>query len=255
MHFIIKPMNQMGEWNVQITREERLKRTALLLDESQMEKLKNAHVMLLGLGGVGSYAAEALARGGVGKMTIVDSDDVAVSNLNRQLPALASNVGRLKTEVVAQRLRDAAPDMQLQTVNAFYLPDDPVAIPDDCTVVVDAIDTTSAKLHLAQVCQERGVALVSCMGMGNRLDPTQIRIGDIFETTGCPLCRVMRHELRKRGIPALRCVYSTEPAITPHHGPDAEIKGTRPAPGSVSFVPSVAGLYLAYEAMRMIADF
>ena len=238
---------------MEISREIRLNRTALLLNEEQMERLKNAHVMLLGLGGVGSYAAEALARGGVGKMTIVDNDEVAVSNLNRQLPALSSTVGMLKTDVVAQRLRDLAPDMELTAVNAFYLPETPVAIPADCTLVVDAIDTTSAKLHLAQVCQERGIPLISCMGMGNRLDPTQIRIGDIYETSGCPLCRVMRHELRKRGISALRCVYSEEPALTPRHGPDAEQKGSRPAPGSVSFVPSVAGLYLAYEAIRQIA--
>lgn len=239
---------------MEITREQRLNRTALLLSEEQMEKLKNAHVMLLGLGGVGSYAAEALARGGVGKMTIVDNDDVAVSNLNRQLPALASTIGRLKTDVVAERIRDLAPDLELTAVTAFYLPEAPVAIPADCTVVIDAIDTTSAKLHLAQLCQERGIPLISCMGMGNRLDPTQIRIGDIYETTGCPLCRVMRHELRKRGIPSLRCVYSTEPAVTPRHTPDSENKGSRPAPGSVSFVPSVAGLYLAYEAIRIVTD-
>ena len=228
---------------MEITREQRLNRTALLLNEEQMERLKNAHVMLLGLGGVGSYAAEALARGGVGKMTIVDNDDVAVSNLNRQLPALGSTVGMLKTEVVAQRLRDLAPDMELNAVNAFYLPQTPVPVPDDCTVVVDAIDTTSAKLHLAKVCQERGIPLISCMGMGN-----------IYETSGCPLCRIMRHELRKRGISSLRCVYSVEPALEPHHGENAETKGARPAPGSVSFVPSVAGLYLAYETIRIIAE-
>ena len=238
---------------MELTREMRLNRTALLLNEEQMERLKNAHVMLLGLGGVGSYAAEALARGGVGKMTIVDNDEVAVSNLNRQLPALSSTVGMLKTEVVSRRLRDLAPDLELEAVNAFYLPETPVPVPEDCTLVVDAIDTTSAKLHLAQLCQERGIPLISCMGMGNRLDPTQIRIGDIYETSGCPLCRVMRHELRRRGISALRCVYSVEPALTPHHGLDAENKGSRPAPGSVSFVPSVAGLYLAYEAIRQIA--
>ena len=240
---------------MQITREERLKRTALLLDESQMQKLKNAHVMLLGLGGVGSYAAEALARAGVGKMTLVDNDDVAVSNLNRQLPALSSTIGRPKVDVMAQRLRDLAPDIELYAVNAFYLPDSPVTIPEDCTVVMDAIDTTSAKLHLAQTCMERGIAMVSCMGMGNRLDPTKIVIGDIFETSSCPLCRVMRHELRKRGVPSLRCVYSTEPAISPRVTEDAETKGSgRPAPGSVSFVPSVAGLYLAYEAIRMMTE-
>lgn len=236
-----------------ITCQERLKRTALLFSDEQMEKLRMAHVMLLGLGGVGSYAAEALARGGVGKMTIVDNDDVAVSNLNRQLPALVSTIGQSKVDVVARRLRDLAPDMELTAVNAFYLPETPVEIPPDCTVVVDAIDTTSAKLHLAEMCMQRGIPLISCMGMGNRLDPTKIVIGDIYETTACPLCRVMRRELRKRNIPSLRCVYSTEPAVTPRVDPEGETRATgRPSPGSVSFVPSVAGLYLAYESIRII---
>jgi len=240
-----------------ITREQRLNRTALLLSDEQMEKLKNAHVMLLGLGGVGSYAAEALARAGVGEMTIVDNDDVAVSNLNRQLPALSSTIGQNKVDVVAQRLQDLAPDLVLHAVNAFYLPETPVPVPENCAMVVDAIDTTSAKLHLAEVCMARGIPLVSCMGMGNRLDPTKIVIGDIYETSVCPLCRVMRSQLRKHGVPALRCVYSTEPAIVPRVDENAETKGTagRTAPGSVSFVPSVAGLYLAYETIRQIAGF
>lgn len=236
-----------------VTREERLNRTALLLTPRQMEQLKSAHVMLLGLGGVGSYAAEALARCGIGKLTLVDNDDVAPSNLNRQLPALSSTVGQLKTDVMRARLMDAAPDLSIETISAFYLPEAPVTIPEDCALVVDAIDTISAKLHLAQTCKQRGIPLVSCMGMGNRLDPTQIRIGDIYETSGCPLCRVMRRELRKRDISALRCVYSLEPALTPHADETAETKGSgRVAPGSVSFVPSVAGLYLAYEAVRLL---
>ena len=175
--------------------------------------------------------------------------------MNRQLPALASTIGRAKTDVMAQRLRDAAPDLMLEAIDAFYLPEAPVPIPPDCAVVVDAIDTVSAKLHLAQECQRRGVALVSCMGMGNRLDPTQIRIGDIFETSGCPLCRVMRHELRKRGVGALRCVYSLEKALSPAAPAYEAAEQKAPghiAPGSVSFVPSVAGLYLAYEAVRLI---
>lgn len=180
--------------------EERMRRTALLLDESQMRRLREAHVMLLGLGGVGSYAAEALCRAGIGKLTLVDNDTVSPSNLNRQLPALGSTVGRLKTEVVGERLRDIAPDLELTLVSAFYLPETPVPIPPDCTMVVDAVDTVSAKLHLARTCWERGVPLVSCMGMGNRLDPTQIVIGDLYETSGCPLCRVMRRELRKSGV-------------------------------------------------------
>ena len=236
-----------------MTREQRLCRTALLMSPAQMERLSRAHVMLLGLGGVGGHAAEALARGGVGKMTIVDHDAVTPSNLNRQLVALESTIGLPKTQVLYQRLRDAAPDLDLTAIDAFYLPDSPVPIPEDATVVVDAIDTVTAKLHLARTCRERGVPLISCMGMGNRLDPTQIRIGDIFETTGCPLCRAMRQGLRRLGVPSLRCVYSLEPALHPQVGEGAEEKGGRPAPGSVSFVPSVAGIYLAAEAIRFIA--
>ena len=233
-----------------VSREARMQRAAMLLSPEQLGRLEDAHVMLLGLGGVGSYAAEALARAGVGRMTLVDDDLVAPSNMNRQLPALKSTLGMPKVEVVAKRLEDAAPDLRLNAVRAFYLPESPVPIPEDCSLVVDAIDTVSAKIHLAQVCFERGVPLVSCMGMGNRLNPTLIRVGDLFETSGCPLCRVMRRELRKRGIPSLRCVYSTEPALTPGA---CEPRGSgHPSPGSVSFVPSVAGLYLAYEAVRLL---
>lgn len=236
-----------------MTREERLNRTAMLYTPAQMERLKNAHVLLLGLGGVGGHAAEALARSGVGRLTVVDSDTVAPSNLNRQLAALESTVGRSKVEVMCARLRDAAPDAQICGIEAFYLPESPVPLPPDCTVVADAIDTAAAKLHLARACRDMGVPLVSCMGMGNRLDPAQIRVGDIFETSGCPLCRVMRRELRRMGVPALRCVYSLEPAMTPQIPEGAETKGGRPAPGSVSFVPAAAGLFLAGEAVRIIA--
>lgn len=241
-----------------ISRTERLNRTALLLTPPQLEKLKSAHVLLLGLGGVGSYAAEALARAGVGRLTLVDSDTVAASNLNRQLPALESTVGKPKTDVMLSRLRDAAPDADIRAINAFYLPESPVEIPGDCTYVADAIDTISAKLHLIAACAARGVPVISCMGMGNRLDPTCIRIGDLFETSGCPLCRVMRRELRKRGISSLRCIYSAEPALVPAvpEGEQAELKPAgRVAPGSVSFVPSVAGLYMAYEVVRGICGF
>ena len=226
-----------------MNRQMRLERTALLLSPAQMERLEHAHVMLFGLGGVGGHAAEALARGGVGKLTLVDHDVVSPSNLNRQLAALESTVGRPKAQVLSARLRDAAPDAKIVAVEAFYLPESPVPIPQDVSVVVDAIDTVSAKLHLAQTCYERGIPLISCMGMGNRLDPTLIRVGDIFETSGCPLCRVVRQGLRKRNIPSLRCVYSLEPAI----GTGGRL------PGSVSFVPPAAGLFLAAEAVRLIA--
>ena len=226
-----------------MNRQMRLERTALLLSPAQMERLEHAHVMLFGLGGVGGHAAEALARGGVGKLTLVDHDVVSPSNLNRQLAALESTVGRSKAQVLSARLRDAARDAEIVAVEAFYLPESPVPIPQDVSVVVDAIDTVSAKLHLAQTCYERGIPLISCMGMGNRLDPTLIRVGDIFETSGCPLCRVVRQGLRKRNIPSLRCVYSLEPAI----GTGGRL------PGSVSFVPPAAGLFLAAEAVRLIA--
>ena len=231
---------------MQVTREERLSRQQGLLGDEGLKRLADAHVMLLGLGGVGSYAAEALARSGIGKLTLVDHDTISPSNLNRQLPALSSTIGRKKVEVVAERLQDAAPDLILFPVDAFYLPESPVPIPPDCSLVLDAIDTVSAKIHLSQVCRERNIPLLSCMGMGNRLDPSQIRVGDLFETSGCPLCRTMRHELRKRGIPALRCVYSTEPA---HSSGD----GSR-TPGSVAYVPAVAGLMMAAEAVRLLTQ-
>ncbi|MCI5847866.1 MAG: tRNA threonylcarbamoyladenosine dehydratase [Candidatus Limiplasma sp.] len=236
-----------------ISRTERLNRTALLRTPEEMEALAAAHVMLLGLGGVGSYAAEALCRAGIGEMTLVDNDTVAPSNLNRQLPALVSTIGQRKTDVVAQRMKDIAPDMALHCVNAFYLPENPVRIPENCTLVIDAIDTVSAKIDLAVRCNQREIPLISCMGMGNRLDPAQIRLGDLFQTTNCPLCRVMRRELRKRGVTSLPCVYSLEPARAPRQVEGAETRATgRTAPGSVSYVPSVAGLYLAYAAVEKI---
>ena len=226
--------------------KERYSRTALLLNDKQIEKIKEAHVMLFGLGGVGSYVAEGLARLGVGHLTIIDNDCVVQSNINRQLPALYSTIGMQKTAVVEARLKDIAPDMKITTIDAFYLPQTPVPIEEGC-IVVDAIDTISAKIDIAVVCKNKNIPLVSCMGMGNRLDPTQITIGDLFETEKCPLCRVMRRELRKRNVDKLRVVYSKEQAISP-----TTKEGEKIVPGSISFVPSVAGLYLAYDVMKII---
>ena len=229
---------------------ERVSRTALLLSPEAMERLRGAHVMLFGLGGVGSYAAEALARAGVGRLTLVDADTVTPGNLNRQLPALRSTVGQSKAHVMASRLRDAAPDAEITPIERFHLPTSPVPIPPDVDFLADAVDTVAAKLDLAQQAKARAIPIISCMGMGNRLDPTKIRLGDIFETKECPLCRVMRRELRRRGIDALPCVYSTEPARKP-----TAPEGEKAVPGSVSFVPSVAGLYMAYHIVRTLADF
>lgn len=232
--------------------EKRSARTALMLTQEQMQRLNKAHAMLFGLGGVGSYAAEALARAGVGKITLVDADTVAESNCNRQLCALGSTIGRKKVDVVSARLLDINPEADICGIQAFYLPESPVEIPEDVAVVLDAIDTVSAKIHLAQTCWQRKLPMVSCMGMGNRFNPTQIRIGDVFATAGDPLCRIMRKELRKRGVEQLRCVYSVEPPyISPDNGKPGE---QRPVTGSLPYVPSVGGLYLAYEAIRMILE-
>lgn len=231
---------------IKTARDNRMARTALLYTPAQLDRLYHAHVMLFGLGGVGSYAAEALARVGIGKLTLVDADSVVESNLNRQLCALTSTLGMPKAQVERARLMEINPDAEIVAVEAFHLPDSPVPIPADVDYVADAIDTISAKLDIAVTCERRKLPLIACMGMGNRYDPTRIRVGDLFETSGDPLSRVMRRELKKRGVQALRCVYSTELA----HKPEIEEPvqtGGRQAPGSLPFVPSVAGLYMAYE--------
>jgi tRNA A37 threonylcarbamoyladenosine dehydratase len=232
-------------------RERRLARTALLFSPEQLERLRVAHVMLFGLGGVGSYAAEALVRAGIGAITLVDADTVQESNLNRQLCALHSTLGQSKAVVEQARLRDIAPDAKIEAVAAFHLPDSPVPIPQDVDFVADAVDTVAAKLDIAQTCRERGLPLIACMGMGNRFDPTQIRIGDVFATRNDPLCRVMRRELRKRGIDRLRCVYSEEPAFE-RERTEADLKTRKLAPGSLPYVPSVAGLYMAYDIVQSL---
>lgn len=232
--------------------QEWTRRSQLLLGQDGLEKLQKSHIMIFGLGGVGSYAAEAVARSGVGEMTIVDADTISISNINRQLPALCSTVGKSKVSVVAQRLLDINPQLKLHAVCQFHLPQSPVEIPKDAAFVLDAIDTVSAKLDIIGSCQARRIPIISCMGMGNRLDPTQIRIGDIYATSDCPLCRVMRRELRKREVPSLTCVYSLEKALTPEA--DEEKSSGHPAPGSIAYVPSVAGLYMAYWAVNQIVS-
>lgn len=226
-------------------------RTALLLSPAQLSLLHTAHVMIFGLGGVGSYAAEALARMGIGKLTIVDKDVFEESNINRQLGALHSTVGQSKVSVTKARLLDINPHLTIQGMEQFHLPDSPVAIDPDVNLVMDAVDTVAAKLLIVESCVKLSIPVISSMGMGNRLDPTKIRLGDIFETSNCALSRVMRKELRKRGIKALRCVYSTEEAVA-NAGTIPAKDGTRPAPGSVAYVPSVAGLFMAHDAVQTL---
>ncbi|MBP0963635.1 MAG: tRNA threonylcarbamoyladenosine dehydratase [Oscillospiraceae bacterium] len=226
-------------------------RTRLLIGQQGTDLLKNARAAVLGLGGVGGNAAEALCRAGVGHLLLVDNDEVDLTNLNRQLLATRDMVGRSKCEAALARLRSINPEADLQTAQQFYLPENSSFLFDFCPdIVIDAIDTVTAKLHLAEECHRRGIALYASMGTGNRLDPSQLRCGDIADTagTGCPLARVIRRELRKRGVPGLQVVYSLEQPIQGINANDGE--HGRHSPGSAPFVPPAAGLLLASAAVR-----
>ena len=232
---------------------DQFEREALLIGREGIERLRSARVALFGIGGVGGYVAEALIRCGVGSLDFYDNDQVALSNLNRQIIALHSTVGRDKVDVMAERLRDIQPDARIAGHKLFYLPEEADKIDfASFDYIADAIDTVAAKLDIAERAYRLGVPIISAMGAGNRLDPARFRVGDIYETENCPLARVMRKELRRRGIPALKVVYSTEPALTPHPAPDAEPDASRrrAVPGSISFVPPVMGLIMASEIVR-----
>lgn len=230
-------------------------RTGLLLGTEALARLAAARVAVFGLGGVGSFAVEGLARCGVGHFTLVDHDVVGLSNLNRQLPALRSTVGRPKVDVMRERILDINPAAEVEGLRLFYRPEQAAEI--DLSVfdcVADAIDTVRAKVDLAVRAQRCGVPLVSCMGMGNRTDPTGLAVGDLADTEMCPLCRAMRKKLRRQGVEHLRVVYSRE---TPVDVPkvrveDGHCTAKRPTPGSVAFVPSVAGMVLASEVVRIL---
>ncbi len=226
-------------------------RTALLMGMSAVERLQQCRIAVFGVGGVGGFCAEALARSGVGALDLIDADEVSVSNMNRQLIATAATVGQRKVLAMRDRLAVAAPDCAVTCHDIFYLPENADAI--DLSVydyVVDCIDTVSAKIELAVRCTALGVPVISAMGAGNKLDPTKFIITDIYKTETCPLARVMRRELRKRGVPSLKVVYSTETAKTPVL-PDGTPSRT---PGSVSFVPGVAGMILASAVVRDLTE-
>lgn len=228
--------------------KEEFNRTAMLIGEDNVEKLSHASVALFGLGGVGSYCAEALARCGIGKIMIVDCDAVSRSNINRQLCALQSTVGRYKTEVVAERLLDINPDIKLDARCERLTPDNidtfDLARYD---YIIDAIDTVSAKLALVEKAQELGVPMISSMGTGNKTNPSALTVSDISKTSVCPLARVMRRELKKRGIYKLKVIFSTEEPKTPTQNDEKKAP-----PASIAFVPSVAGLLAASEAVKEI---
>ena len=221
-------------------RDEIFARTELLIGEEGLRRLREAKVAVFGIGGVGGHAAEALARSGIGHFLLVDDDVVSRSNLNRQIIALHSTVGQQKTKVMKARIADICPETEVETRECFFLPEN---------YVVDAIDTVSGKLALAQCCQEAGTPLISAMGAGNKMDPGGFVVTDIYRTQVCPLARVMRRELKKRGIERLKVVYSTEEAVTPKKQLRSESSG-KVIPGSMAFVPGAAGLLLASEVVK-----
>lgn len=227
-------------------------RTEMILGENSTHSLSRKNVILFGLGGVGSYTAEALARAGIGKLTLVDNDVVSVTNINRQLCALHSTVGAPKVEVVKQRILDINPECEVTALQKFYLPEnaDEFSL-ESYDYIADAIDTVSAKIDLAVKSQEYGIPMISCMGTGNKLDPSQFTVSDIYKTNGCPLCRVMRTELKKRGIKKLNVVWSPEIPVKPSQ--TSEETGKRQTPGSLPFVPPVAGMIMAGKIILDLA--
>lgn len=231
---------------------ERYARTELLLGEDNMRLLARARVAVFGLGGVGSYVVEALARSGVGNLILVDNDEISETNINRQLYALSSTVGQAKTEVAKRRIRDIDDQILVHTYQTFYN-QETAAMFDfkNFDYVVDAIDTVSSKLLLIEQAKAAGVPVLSCMGTGNKLNPARFEITDISKTSVCPLAKVMRTELRKRKIKKVKVLYSREPVADRRAG-SLETKGSsgHPVPGSVSFVPGVAGLMIAGEVIR-----
>ena len=231
--------------------DERLEREALLLGEDAVSRLAASCVALFGVGGVGSYAAEALARAGIGKLVLVDSDCVSRSNINRQLCALESTVGRPKVEVIAERLHDINPNIKVVCRKEFFLPENAHLFDfSSYDYVIDAIDTVAGKIAIAEASLAANTPMISCMGTGNKLDPTAFRVTDLAKTSGCPLARVMRRELKKRGILHLKVVYSEEAPIEipVHTNPETG----KQVPASISFVPPVAGLIAAGEAVKYL---
>lgn len=239
-------------------------RTQLLLGKDSMEVLSNSTVAIFGIGGVGGYVAEALARSGVGSFVLVDDDKVCITNINRQIIATRKTVGQYKADVMAERIHDINPQAQVEIRKCFYLPENAHEFDfARYSYVVDAVDTVTAKIEIILRAQACGVPVISCMGAGNKLDPTAFRVADIYKTKMCPLAKVMRRELKKRGVKKCKVVYSEEKAIRPledmsiscrNHcvcppGTAHKCTERRDIPGSVSFVPSVAGLILAGEVI------
>lgn len=251
--------------------DERFLRSEMMLGKDALSKLSKAHVAVFGVGGVGGYVCEALARSGIGNIDIIDNDDVSESNINRQIIALTSTIGREKVDVMAERMRDINPAIKVTPVKCFYLPDTRSQFDFSAyDYVADAVDTVTAKIDIIMAAKEAGVPVISAMGAGNKLDPTAFRVADIYKTSVCPLARVMRHEMKKRGVDHLKVVYSTEIPVEAEREDKAGEKGRedrqgetdatgsnpdggkfkKVAPGSTAFTPSVMGIIMASEIVK-----
>jgi tRNA A37 threonylcarbamoyladenosine dehydratase len=245
-------------------------RTELLIGKEGLEKLKQSTVAIFGIGGVGTYVVEGLVRSGVGHFVLIDDDLICLTNINRQIHATRKTVGKSKVEVMKERVLDINPKAEVRTIPSFYLPEKADEFfSDDYNYIVDAVDTVTAKVDLVIQAKKRGIPIISCMGAGNKLDPTKFQVTDIYKTSMDPLAKVMRKELRDRGIDSLKVVYSTEPPMKPKETDDTSCakhcicpKGTKRTctirnqiPGSISFVPSVAGLIIAGEVIKDIIGY
>ena len=244
-------------------------RTQLIYGKEAMDKLQNSHVAIFGLGGVGGYVGEALVRSGIGSFDLIDDDKICLTNLNRQIIATFDTVGKYKTDVMKERMLQINPKVNVQTHQCFFLPENANDFSfEDYDYIIDAVDTVSAKIELVLKAQEHNIPIISSMGTGNKLDPTRFEVTDIYKTSVCPLAKVMRKELRTRGIKKLKVVYSKEEPIKPNENCENSCKnncicppGTKrkctirkQVPGSISFVPSVAGLMIAGEVVREIIE-
>lgn len=227
-------------------------RTQLLLGKEAMDRLARARVAVFGIGGVGGYVCEALVRSGVGAFDLIDHDEVSLSNLNRQIIALHSTIGRYKTDVMKERMTDINPQVKVRVYHSFFLPENADDFPfAEYDYVVDAVDTVTAKIALILKAREHHVPIISAMGAGNKLDPASFQVADINETKTCPLARIMRRELKKRGVEKLKVVYSQEKPVRPLEKSEEPPESTRrDIPGSTAFVPSVCGLMMAGEVVK-----
>lgn len=240
-------------------------RTEMIIGKEAIEKLARSKVAIFGIGGVGSFAVEGLVRAGVGKFVLVDDDRICLTNTNRQIHATRKTIGKPKVEVMKDRIRDINPQAEVITYQLFYLPEySAKLITHDYDYIIDAVDTVTAKIDLVINAKQTGIPIISCMGTGNKLDPNRFEIADIYDTSVCPLAKVMRRELRKRGVTGLKVIYSKEEPLKPletettvskldcicPQGTSGTTTGRRQIPGSISFVPSVAGLLIASEVVK-----